>query len=655
MSGCAGPVIYCDTIGLHVAKYRHVFSSDRQQRSNALRKLLQVFHYMERQLLDHVVYVPGLWPCFVKSWSKNVDIRKKLHNLRVPMYEFSRARVKSIARKQGAEQSTHVAKPIHDASTVAAQPDSCKGLSQDGGPTSISFLGRSARKQHVSVQVEGRVRSSQPTHSVIAPMGESLKQGARSAAALSNTDQASKAPCTDAAPSKRHGATAKDKDNVAETLFSDAVQPCGLTQKDRKEVIRRKLLSLAIPLRMQVSSKGPRQNKEAGFSEYYLGQCVACVECTRTVGVWWNIGAEATKTNLMVIKAHGKHGKPKEKDGSMLWSAEEMAVVNELLQSSEPVSSRGLKKAFREKGIQTKCENKQINNFVKRTRSNVKALTPHGGTGSPIEVLRMHIDQHVAEQGSWADALLFRVLVLAHVRTPVITQERSYIPFASKGMVNIIKFAKQYYLKMVLDAKQSVLHNKWSILTIGFRICRQVISHTTVRHHGKKVDLEMHTSTMQPFFQAIVSTEHTDNIEDALNDAKSLCSTEAGIDLSHWLIQMHKDYAKGIEAARKKVYANVRAVEDYFHMKQHLATELPPKLHKHRTSTCDDIAAASAPEHIAEAGATTGPKGKKRPSVPKCEEATSWPHHAACGPHSFFGFSATLRLHMACSLPYDAV
>ena len=151
---------------------------------------------------------------------------------------------------------------------------------------------------------------------------------------------------------------------------------------------------------MQASSKGPRQNKEAGVSEYYLGQCVACVECTRTVGVWWNIGAEATKTNLMVIKAHGKHGKPKEKDGSMLWSAEEMAVVNELLQSSEPASSRGLKKAFREKGIQTKCENKQINNCVKRTRSNVKALTPHGGTGSPIEVLRMHIDQHVAEQGS---------------------------------------------------------------------------------------------------------------------------------------------------------------------------------------------------------------------------------------------------------------
>ena len=202
---------------------------------------------------------------------------------------------------------------------------------------------------------------------------------------------------------------------------------------------------------------------------------------------------------------------------------------------------------------------------------------------TPVELLRSHVSQHCEAQGPLANAAVDDVHVLVDVREPVISRERVYIPFSSKGMLASVRNGRSQCLKMVLDGKQKVLNNQWAILTIGFIVRRQDLGSTSSRKKsGERIKLMAHTSTMQPFMQAIIDQESTENIADALEDTAKLCAQIAQIDLKQWLMQMHKDYAKGIEAARKKKFPNVRALEDFFHMIEKVQNTLQKKLQKQK-------------------------------------------------------------------------
>lgn len=165
-------------------------------------------------------------------------------------------------------------------------------------------------------------------------------------------------------------------------------------------------------------------------------------------------------------------------------------------------------------------------------------------------------------------------------REPIISDTEVYIPFASKGMVHCLQHAKHHFLKMVVDAKQKVLSNRWSILTIGFIVLRQSPSTTSARLWGKRVQLQMHCATMQPILQAIIRTESGPFLKYAFEDAIKLCLQYGQLDLVRYLIQVHKDDARGIEEARWDVFPLARAMEDYFHMLQRVTNTLPTKLRK---------------------------------------------------------------------------
>eukprot|EP00973_Karenia_brevis_P016223 2220982-Karenia_brevis.AAC.2 len=87
---------------------------------------------------------------------------------------------------------------------------------------------------------------------------------------------------------------------------------------------------------------------------------------------------------------------------------------------------------------------------------------------------------------------------------------------------------------------------------------------------------------MQPLFQAVIDTESAENLTAAFEDACAICQKYGAFELSKHVIQIHKDYALGIEAARRKVFNTVRAVEDYFHMQQRIQQTLPQKLTKQK-------------------------------------------------------------------------
>jgi len=142
---------------------------------------------------------------------------------------------------------------------------------------------------------------------------------------------------------------------------------------------------------------------------------------------------------------------------------------------------------------------------------------------------------------------------------------------------------QDHFLKAVVDGKQKVLNNRWGVLTLGFIIRRQSLSTTSKRlAAGARKQLKAYTSTMQPLFQAVIDTESEENLKAFFEDAVTLCRNSS-IDLKRWLIQVHKDYAKGIEAARSHVFPSVRSVEDYFHMLQCVMNTLHTKLTKQKT------------------------------------------------------------------------
>ena len=117
--------------------------------------------------------------------------------------------------------------------------------------------------------------------------------------------------------------------------------------------------------------------------------------------------------------------------------------------------------------------------------------------------------------------------ILIQIREPVITEKPIYIPYACKGMVQELQHVHGDFLKLLLDAKQKVLSNRWSVLTFGFITRRQDVSNTTIRQTGARYCVEMHTSTMIPLFQVVIDTESKDNLQDAFNDAIKLCEIES--------------------------------------------------------------------------------------------------------------------------------
>eukprot|EP00973_Karenia_brevis_P057343 7976577-Karenia_brevis.AAC.1 len=61
-------------------------------------------------------------------------------------------------------------------------------------------------------------------------------------------------------------------------------------------------------------------------------------------------------------------------------------------------------------------------------------------------------------------------------------------------------------------------------------------------------------------------------------DASDLCSRYGAFDLRKSVVQVHKDFGPGIEAARRKVFPQARGIGDYFHMKQNVVPVLRKKL-----------------------------------------------------------------------------
>ena len=127
---------------------------------------------------------------------------------------------------------------------------------------------------------------------------------------------------------------------------------------------------------------------------------------------------------------------------------------------------------------------------------------------------------------------------------------------------------------MCIDVKQSCLAHNWGIITAAFVVKDKLRNTNFTRVAGKRVQGTAYTSHAEPVLQAIVNVESTDNVIQFLNTLKRLwskyCPTKKPLDT--WVEQVHKDYHKALEAARRQCMPHARPVNDFFHLTEKEST-----------------------------------------------------------------------------------
>ena len=226
--------------------------------------------------------------------------------------------------------------------------------------------------------------------------------------------------------------------------------------------------------------KGRKSNKRKGVTTALNFQCI-CTQCEPKCSFkgWATWSTSGSDRHLLIIKQRGDHNVEREPEGGQLWNGAEWKVLSKYIRGRNKICTREIRKLFREHGLRFRCADEQLWSFVARFNTEHRSAPVQGKV--PVEVVKGHVADWSAKQKAMSEAAIDDLLVLKDVREPIVDEDRIYIPFTSRGMLERLRNAEGKYLKIVLDAKQNIVAQAWTILTIGFLACRQSPSRTSAR------------------------------------------------------------------------------------------------------------------------------------------------------------------------------
>ena len=312
------------------------------------------------------------------------------------------------------------------------------------------------------------------------------------------------------------------------TVYEKVLPTKAGSKKDRLDIIRELLLQLDEPVRGELEEKQDNISRGHAIAKNYVMRCNMCSKDTCTfegVAKWHLVGAAR---DLLKIWIRGKHGVDKPLDGGQLWNAKEWNILQAYVEGKTHISFKEIKNAFKAANLPVRCEPTQLHNFVKRYNTGHKKHPANDDI--PIEQFEQHVNAILETQVKIEDGPVESLIVLSDIRKPVVEADQIYVPFASVGMLKRIRKARGKWVKLVMDVKQNVAAKGWGVLTTGFVACRQSPTWTRVRKYSRSKTLELHTSTMQPMFQAIVNEEDDKTMTYALEDAIELCKKSGSFD-----------------------------------------------------------------------------------------------------------------------------
>ncbi|CAK9097138.1 unnamed protein product [Durusdinium trenchii] len=269
------------------------------------------------------------------------------------------------------------------------------------------------------------------------------------------------------------------------------------------------------------------------------------------------------KGPMLCVQHKGIHGELQAPQGGSLWTCAE-ALALEALETKRPrVTSKDVRAALQAHGLNLRCSTAQLHSFVirfngaGRPQCNKGKLTVGQLENAAGPFMSPHMD-------AWQSWKVWRLIVLP---SSTFDEERVCVMWTCPGMLRRAQALKEKVLKLVVDAKQRVVVNEYGIVTLAFLVSSASPTKTWAgASHTKSV--AVHTATQEPFLQALVSSESERNMTQIFTEACNVAEKECGLDLRAQVWQVHKDYAKGIEASRRAVFPHARPCDDYAHMRR---------------------------------------------------------------------------------------
>ena len=148
----------------------------------------------------------------------------------------------------------------------------------------------------------------------------------------------------------------------------------------------------------------------------------------------------------------------------------------------------------------------------------------------------------------------------------LVSRDRTVVLFASKGMFNtLVKFVgERAYI--VVDTKMKVLKNQRGVVTV-YILVMDKLRQTTWHVDGRRVQGKALTSHSMPVLQGVIEEETEVNHDDVFKALKYLWTQAKpnGPPFEDVFRQIGKDFAPGIEAARRNELPFMRPADDFFH------------------------------------------------------------------------------------------
>ncbi|CAE7236065.1 RPL15 [Symbiodinium sp. CCMP2592] len=305
----------------------------------------------------------------------------------------------------------------------------------------------------------------------------------------------------------------------------------------------------------------------------------ACKGCTQRVRA--EFGFEAGRPSLKV-RTRGKHGELAKPTGGSLWTVAEEVAIRRSCKDAETLTSVNVRQCLKQAGLKLRCESRQLHQWVTRQKAKLGVQTKRGPTSVRAGELQIAAAPFLLKDlGTWETLPLHKLFVLQDP-APTFNEERVCVAWTCPGMLRRARAAQGKVIKLAIDGKQSILINDYTVVTVSFLVCSEQVRPT--RQGGARTGSRQnaHTLTQEPLAQTLMNTEKEANISQFLRTLENVASKCCGLDLSYQVWQVHKDYAKGIEASRINVFPCARPCDDYPHMRRAshsvLASLLSPKI-----------------------------------------------------------------------------
>ena len=302
-----------------------------------------------------------------------------------------------------------------------------------------------------------------------------------------------------------------------------------------------------------------------GKGRTMCGTCNAevCVGCT------WKMLARLTLDSKglqhLEIKADGEHGSRAVAGGSRLWTETERALLAATFPGDKRATVKEVRAAFEAKNMPLRCTEQQLKQWVTR-HNRQKAGQPQRQTIT-VEEMKASVERWVQQQpATFADATLSALRV---VGTPIHTAKQICIAWSAWGFLNHLRGLKaDRPLCVTVDGKQRISTTGAVIATVGIMATSGEPRNTTVSREddGKKLQMQLKTSTVQPLMQAYIDSESNENWTWVFECLCELVQAEFGVCIREQVLQVQADFHDGIEHARRHVFPRSRPANDYPHM-----------------------------------------------------------------------------------------